>query len=378
MDVIRWLGPHDYPPGTPGDLRWAWVTIALSVLVAAGYGVIAFNHHFQAKLAGRAELRATSNRLRNIVMCCCACGYVFYATQMAWGLWRLYDVALFFLVLYTWSFVLRMRGLSLVDERLARVDELERSAEQLKALAAEKEMQAKQKSFFLNSLSHDLRAPLNIVALNAHLLKTSATEKADVESAKLIVENAVAAGDLVTKALQLAKADAEDHNVAEVVPVAEVVQQVLRRFLPVAQEKGLDLRVSGGDDIELMTDRQKLERVISNLLDNAIKFTDRGGVTLELETPGDSLVVRVFDTGIGIPQENLPHLFDEFYQVAAHGERRRDGFGMGLAICRFLARQLGGDVRLARTGPQGSCFELRLPGACPGRSGVIATVVNHS
>ena len=358
MDVFRWLGGRDYTPGTVNDLRWAWVTVALSALVVAGYALIAFNRYFQSKLDRRDDARSASMRLINIFACCCVCGVVFYATDMAWRLWRLYDLVLLCVALYAWSFVLRSRALSLVDARLARVQELERSAEQQKALVAQKELQAKQKTFFLNALSHDLRAPLNIVALNAHLLKTTAREQAEVESAKLIIENAVTASDLVAKALELAKADAEDHNIVERVPLPEVIHQVVRRFAPVAEQRGISLRVSEVDDVELLTDRMKLERIVSNLVDNAIKFTDRGGVALEAKALEGSTVVRVSDSGVGIPPEIAPHLFDEFYQGPGHAENGRKGFGMGLTICRLLARQLGGDVRLARTGPDGSSFDL--------------------
>ena len=360
MDVFRWLGTRDFTPGTPNDLRWAWLTVALSAAVVVGYAIIAFNRYFQAKLERRADARAASLRLANIFACCCVCGVVFYATDMAWRLWRLYDLVLLCVALYAWSFVVRMRALSLVDARLARVDELERTAEQQRALVAQKELQAKQKAFFLNALSHDLRAPLNIVALNAHLLKTAAREQAEVESAKLIIENAVTAGDLVAKALELAKADAEDHNVVERVALPEVIHQVMRRFAPIAEQKALSLQLAEVDDVELLTDRMKLERIVSNLVDNAIKFTDRGGVTIEAKALDGSTVVRVTDTGVGIHPDIAPHLFDEFYQGPGQAEGGRQGFGMGLTICRFLARQLGGDVRLARTGPDGSCFDLIL------------------
>jgi signal transduction histidine kinase len=270
-------------------------------------------------------------------------------------MWRLYDVALAALAVYTWGAVVRMRGPALVDERLAKVAELER-------VATENEVLAKQKTFFINALSHDLRAPLNIVALNAHLLKTSAREESEVESATLIIENATAAGSLLTKALELAKADAEDHNAVEPVAVAGLLRQVARRFATAAGQKGLKLSVEGDEDLELMTDRQKLDRVVTNLVDNAIKFTERGGVTVWLgRAQGGGAVVRVTDTGVGVDAQNAPYLFDEFYQ--AKGAAGGSGFGMGLAICRFLARQLGGDVRLAHTGPGGSCFEVTVPDA---------------
>ena len=361
MDLLRWLDGRHYTPGTWGDLRWAWVTVALSLAVAAGYGAIAFNRYFQAKLGRGGDARAAAARLFNIFACCFLCGIVFYATDLGWRLWRLYDLVLLCVALYAWSYALRSRGLSLVDARLARVSELERDAERQKALVAQKEMQAKEKTFFLNALSHDLRAPLNIMALNAHILKTAARDASAAESAKLIIENAAAAGDLVTKALELAKADAEDHNVVETVPLPEVIHQVHRRFQPIAQQKGLYVRLGDVAGVALLTDRLKLERIISNLVDNAIKFTDRGGVTIEANASDDGeITIRVCDTGIGVSPENVPHLFDEFYQAPCPADGHK-GFGMGLTICRFLARQLGGDVKLARTGPEGSCFDFILP-----------------
>jgi PAS domain S-box-containing protein len=464
VNWLQWLAGAA-SPGTVRDLRWAWVTVGLSAAVAAGYVVIAVNRYFQAKVGRRADSKVSLARLRNILLCSVAFGYVFFATDMAWSLWRLYDVALLALAVYTWYGVVRMRGLGLVEERLARVEELERSADKYRQMAEmlpdvvwtatedghvdfcnqrwveyvgarrageagswleavhpdekraadawwaatlagrepaarelrlrgvhgyrwfvvraapivkgdavrwlgacsdveeqrrqleAQEVQAKQKTFFLNALSHDLRAPLNIVALNAHLLKTSARDPADAESAKLIIENATAAGSLLTKALELARADAEDHNALEPVAVGELLQQVGRKFASAAEQKRLSLRVQVPVvDVEIVTDRQKLDRVVSNLVDNAIKFTQAGAVTVEVEAAGDSVNVRVSDTGPGVAEKNRPYLFEEFFQAEGKGPGRR-GFGMGLTICRFLARQLGGDVRLAATGPGGSCFE---------------------
>ena len=231
--------------------------------------------------------------------------------------------------------------------------------EDQKQLAAEKEMQARQKTFFLNALSHDIRAPLHNVLLNAHLLKTSVTDEADAESVQMIVENALAAGDLVTKLLDFAKVGAQDHNEIERVSLGALLQQVVRRFGPVAEQKRLYLRMADPDvDAFVLSDRQKLERIISNLVDNAIKYTGRGGVTLDLIVRDGEASIEVRDTGVGVSPEHVPHLFDEFYQVNNYERDRSKGFGMGLAICRSLARHIGGDVRLERTGSDGSCFAV--------------------
>jgi PAS domain S-box-containing protein len=459
-------------PGSEPEMRWAWVTHTLSALVAAGSVVLACNWYFQTKLPRRRECKAALARLGLIVLCCDALGLWFFLSDMSWPAWRLYDALLVGLACYTWWFASGMRGLGLIEERLAQTDALERSSnryreiaellphvvwtaaadgrvdfanrrwreyglggrtwlesvhpderrdvqawwesavhacrpvsrevrleghegyrtfvvsatpvanggsvkwlgacadvEDQKRLAAEKERQARQKTFFLNSLSHDLRAPLNNVVLNAHLLKMTVREDAQLESARVIVENAAAAGELVTKLLDIAKAG-EDRSTAEVVNVAGVLRQVARRFQPIAEQKGLWLRVAVDDEhLEALTDRQKLDRVVANLVDNAIKFTDRGGVTLELAGGAGAARVLVSDSGIGVPEGDAPYLFDEFYQVDNHERDRKKGFGMGLAICRSLARQLGGDVRLARTGPGGSCFELTVGGCGPGGGG---------
>jgi PAS domain S-box-containing protein len=474
MSFLRALNAISNPPGPAGDVRWVWVTLALSALIAVGYGVIACNAYFQSRLSRADEARAAGRRLRNLVLVCCAAGWIFYFADIGWRLWRMYDVALLLLAAHTWTFAWRTRGWIVVGERLARVSELERAAEKYremaeqlphmvwtasadgridfsnrlwaryagdsrtwldavhpeereevrhwwagavaarkpahhevrladsaggyrsfavsavpvvhgddvkwlgacadvedhKAVAAEQESQTRRKMFFLNALSHDLRAPLNNVVLNAHLLKATARDAAEVESANVIVENAVAAGNLVTRLLEFAKGQGRDDNAAERVSVAATLHQVVRRFLPIAEQKGLYLRLDAAGDVELLTDRQKLERIVSNLVDNAIKFTGRGGVTLELvmsEEPG--VAVRVHDTGPGVPERDAPHLFEEFYQGddAGHGPGHGTGtgFGMGLTICRSLARQLGGDARLVETGPEGSTFEVTIRSTRP-------------
>jgi signal transduction histidine kinase len=263
--------------------------------------------------------------------------------------------------------------------------------EDQKLLAAEKEQQARQKSFFLNALSHDLRAPLHNVLLNAQLLKMSAdaAEPIDTEALTMIMDNAMAAGDLVARLLDFAKVGAEEANVVEQVSLPELLAQITRRFGPVAEHKGLYLRKvdpgvpaaaaaadadAEGDDADpaafrVATDRQKLERIIVNLVENALKYTRAGGVTLELATRDEDgndygdVVIRVRDTGIGVPHDKVPYLFDEFYQVNNYERDRTKGFGMGLAICRSLARHIGADVRLASTGGDGSCFEIVLVGS---------------
>src|SRR6185503_15772417 len=119
--------------------------------------------------------------------------------------------------------------------------------------------------------------------LNAELVKMSVStaEPIDVESVDMILENAMAAGDLVAKLLDFARVGAQEFNVTESVAVAPLLQQVARRFQPAAERKGLYVRVSdptpdGGEPLLALTDRNKLERIVSNLVDNAVKYTRTG------------------------------------------------------------------------------------------------------
>lgn len=471
MDFLWWISGGTAASGMDYEPSGPWVTIALSVLVVVGYAAVAFNWYFQSRVTRVAEAKRALARLRGIVICSVFCGLVFVLWDMGWPVGRLYDLGLLVLACHTWWFALRMRGLGLVEERLSKVAELERSAQKYREIAeclphvvwtatadgrvdfsnrrwreyagpgertwldavhpderqevhawwaravaahepvsrevrlstasddgaatyhtfmvratpvveggtikwfgacadiedqkqaeAERESQAKRKAFLFNALSHDLRAPLNNVVLNAQLLKMSVPDDPSLhDSADTVVENAMAAGDLVTKLLEYARTGSQDENVAlSRVSIDAMLHQVERRFLPVAVAKGLYLRVlgSGAGPAEITTDRVKLERIVSNLADNAIKFTESGGITIELTARRDEVSIRISDTGVGVPEQDAPHLFDEFYQAANSDRSGTKGFGIGLAICRSLARQLGGDVVLASTGPQGTSFEV--------------------
>jgi signal transduction histidine kinase len=453
---------------TRPDLLWAWVTLTLSTAVALGYVAIAFNWYFQIKVAS-SQAKAALRRLLLISVVCALCGAVFYASDIGWGYLRLCDLAVAALAVYTWSFVLGMRGVSLVDQRLAEMDELEQRAERYREiaqllphlvwtatsdgridfsnqrwfdytgdsrpwlaavhledrqrvydwwreaqqavragriearlcgmagvcrtflisatpivhggsvkwlgacadiedqrlLAAEREEQAKKKSFFLSALSHDLRTPINAVALHAELLQNSVTTDEVAQSAKAITESAAAASELINRLLDFAKVGSLDRNEVGQLSLAAALRQVHQRYLPLAELHGLYMRLSYHGDLELRTDRHKLARIIGNLIDNAIKYTKEGGVTLAVENSGDRVTIQVHDTGIGVPHDKAINLFDEFYQVENDERDRRKGFGLGLAICRSLARQIGGEVRLARTGDDGSCFELSMRTGIP-------------
>src|SRR3989440_5400649 len=288
-----------------------------------------------------------------------------------------------------WARTLRARQASTIEARLGGIDQYRTfvisatpifsqgivkwlgacaDIENQKAVAASREMHAKRRAFFLNALSHDLLAPLNTVVLNAQMLKVVSPD--EVRNCVLnIMESAKSAGDYVTKILDFARAGGEERNQIEYISVSSILNSIQQRFRPSAEQRGLSLQIIRERDIEVQTDRQKLERLIGNLVDNAVKYTTTGGVVLELIAAEDTFAVRVTDTGIGIPADRAPFLFDEFYQVNNIERDRSKGFGMGLTICKYLAQQLGGNVRLVTTSERGSCFEVAMPVQSPADAG---------
>ena len=147
---------------------------------------------------------------------------------------------------------------------------------------------------------------------------------------------------------------------ASIVKVAGIIK-------PHAEKKGLSLNVRIAPEIgRWLSDARRVEQVLLNLLNNAVKFTEHGEVTLTAEIESGALRVSVADTGIGIKPEDLSQLFQPFRQVDSGLSRQHEGTGLGLAICRRLAQLLGGEVHATSDWGKGSVFTLMLPAKAPG------------
>jgi signal transduction histidine kinase len=144
--------------------------------------------------------------------------------------------------------------------------------------------------------------------------------------------------------------------------IDDLAASALETVRPLADEHGLRLEMVGPPSgLDIRTDEQKVHQVLVNLLANAIKFTDQGSVTLEVDSPSDSTIVfKVSDTGVGIAPEDLAEIFDEFVQIPREGAKP-EGTGLGLAISRRLAGMLGGSLTASSVVSEGSVFTLVLP-----------------
>ena len=341
------------------DTFWIVVTVALDFAVAGGYLLIALHWWRNARgLAPSPAKRALAN-LRNIFLFCGVCGYVFIPVKMFWPAWRLYDMVMLVLAYYTWRYAWGARDLKVVYTELGRSRQL---AHDLEASREE----SKRKSFFLNAVSHDLRTPLNGLLLQSNLAEMGAAT-GDVETVRSatreIQRGAKAAADLLDGLLEYARLEggAADQVVTAPVDVGAVVGNVIAASSAAAEHKGLLLRTNVPVGLVVPAERQRLERILSNLVTNAVKFTDQGDVRVEVESDARRLRIHVIDTGIGVAPEHRERLFEEFFQVHNVERNRSKGFGLGLAIARRMARQMGGDVTLESAVGHGSRFTLVLP-----------------
>lgn len=241
----------------------------------------------------------------------------------------------------------------------------QRDAEKAMAITREIEGTAKQTSFFLNAISHDLRTPLNALMLHVDLAE-KALDHEDYqlvrESLSDMHESAAAAGELLNSLLDYARMEMRSGGPHfTTFPLREFMEHTARGFNHCAVRKGLYVRVGICPHIALTTDKLKLFRVVSNLVDNAIKFTQTGGVELSANEGSDKVSISVVDTGLGIAPQERQRIFEAFYQIGNHERDRSKGFGLGLTICRRLVEQLGGQIDVQSEEGYGSRFIINVP-----------------
>ena len=223
------------------------------------------------------------------------------------------------------------------------------------------------KNDFLAVMSHELRTPLNAVIGYGSMLRDGIPDPATPAQHKQIERISASAKHLlalIDEVLTLSRLELGRERITPTpTSVGTLVEQAAAMMEPEARRKGLALSLAVPDqEVVMITDAGKLRQALLNLLGNAVKFTDHGEVRIRawIEPEVDQVVFEVLDTGIGISSDNLPRVFDAFWQVDQAPTRRAGGTGLGLHVTRRLVRLLGGDVS-ARSAPgEGSCFTIRM------------------
>lgn len=247
-------------------------------------------------------------------------------------------------------------------------DELERTSAAVTLKARELEQASQYKSDFLANMSHELRTPLNSLLILSKLLSDNPHGNLTPEQVKFAQTIASSGNDLLTlinDILDLSKIEAGHVEVrAEPLPLQRLNDDLRQLFQPVAAERGLDFEIDIAPDCpgNVVTDRQRLEQVLKNLLSNAFKFTEKGSVRLEVRPSGAlDIAFSVIDTGIGVSREQQEAIFEAFRQADGTISRKYGGTGLGLSISRELARLLGGAIALRSQPGEGSTFTVTIP-----------------
>lgn len=219
---------------------------------------------------------------------------------------------------------------------------------------------------FLASVSHEIRTPLNGILGMASLLSETDLTPAQADYVAAIRQSGARLLDLLNNVLDYARMDAAGVELEETdVNLVQLAQEVAELLSPRAHERGLDIcvRAEPGFPALLELDDGRMRQILFNLCGNAIKFTDSGGVLIDLKRKDDQLCIRVIDSGPGLSPDDQARLFTAFGQASSEDRKRDGGVGLGLTIVQRLSNAMGGEVSLTSEKGLGACFTVSLP--CP-------------
>jgi signal transduction histidine kinase/ActR/RegA family two-component response regulator len=233
------------------------------------------------------------------------------------------------------------------------------------------------KSLFFAAANHDLRQPLHSLGLFAAALRNSPIDDHGRRLIDQILQCTESLEQLFDNLLDISRLDAGQVEVKrEVVAVDAVFDRLRATFAVPAQDKGLRLSVRRSNTV-LMTDPTLLFRVLSNLVSNALRYTEQGGIVVACRRRRGIACIEVWDSGIGIPAEQHERIFEEFYQLNNPSRDRSQGLGLGLATVRRIARLLDHKLRLRSAAGRGSRFTIEVPIADPARIHTVSATVEQ-
>jgi len=239
----------------------------------------------------------------------------------------------------------------------------------LEDMGPEKENAALRREFVANA-SHELKTPLTSIRGYAETLLSGGLEDEAhrVRFVETIRDQASKLEDLVEDLLDLADLERPDAPLdLKDWDIGAIVRELSSTFEDVASRRGLRLELEGRSGVHAWVDRKRLELAIRNLLDNAVKYTDRGTIWVSLDGDRDAVRLRVSDTGRGIPAEHLPRVFERFYRVDRGRSRAQGGTGLGLSIVKHVVQLHGGKVWVESEVGRGSTFWIEVPPEGPDR-----------
>jgi signal transduction histidine kinase/CheY-like chemotaxis protein len=273
-----------------------------------------------------------------------------------------YSNVFFIILMFLTVLILYFKYLK--KQRIQIIKTLEEySKEKMKASDA-----SKSKSLFLANMSHEIRTPLNgIIALGSSLDETQLDEKQRQYLQTILTANGLLS-DIVNDILDFSKYESNEIKIKEKdFSIVSLLNETESILLPKALDKNLFLHFNKDEFIpnHIVSDPMRIRQLLINLVNNAIKFTKTGGVTLNASFKEGNIYIEIKDTGIGIHEEDLKNIFQDFTQVENTYVKTQEGTGLGLAISSKIVQSLNGDIEVTSNVNEGTCFRIHFPVTIP-------------
>lgn len=244
-------------------------------------------------------------------------------------------------------------------------DEMGSLAEAINDLAKDLQRYRDTRQEFFANISHELRTPITYIEGYAKVVKEKlyTSEEEKDQYLDIIQEEAVRLNRLVNDLFELAKMEEGKISLSlEWIDLSEIVRNTVRKMEWRVKEKGLSMQAVYDDEIPLILgDGLRMEQILLNLLDNAIRYTDQGNITVSIHHNPNNVHLKIKDTGMGIAEEEIPFLFERFYRVEKSRSRKFGGTGLGLSITKKLVDLHGGDIQVSSELGVGTSFDICFP-----------------
>jgi signal transduction histidine kinase len=237
-------------------------------------------------------------------------------------------------------------------------DEVGRLSESFNIMAESLRKEEELRKRLMSNIAHELRTPLTITKSHIEAIEDGVIESGKgLENIKGEINRLIR---LIKGIEDITTAEASFFTRGEVAEVnlKEFISELSEELRPAFKEKRLDITIAKEDDLMVVTDIEKLEKIIRNIISNSLKFTEKGGVWIDYGTEESDFYIEIRDSGRGIPENEMPHIFDRFYRIEGS---RTAGLGLGLAIVKELVNVMGGRIEVESKVNEGTTFKVYLP-----------------
>ncbi|MCA1039984.1 HAMP domain-containing histidine kinase [Bacillus infantis] len=240
-------------------------------------------------------------------------------------------------------------------------DEIGRLARAFNQMSSSIQKEDERKKDFLADISHELRTPISYIKGYSDAILQGIAEKDD-KYLHLINREAARMERLVGDLLDLSRLDTDEYQLVRMpLPLAQVIEDSLVRYAPALKEKRVELRTKLDPAVIIMGDEGRIEQIVQNIMDNSIRYTDKGYIEVILKASNRGCVLTIIDTGVGIPAEDLKSIKQRFYRVNKARSRDDGGTGLGLAIAERLIQLHNGTLSIASSLGEGTTVTVKLP-----------------